>query len=88
MLTIDNVEISKNPILTNEVFLIQVTVTETLTKWSDVKAHTWGTLKAKTWGEVKLGLNSNSDTSLKWGDIKNKTWGDLKADTWAKVKNI
>lgn len=53
MIKVESVEISKNPVATNEAFLIKVTAREVLATWNDVKLKTWGEIKNKTWEQIK-----------------------------------
>lgn len=56
MIEINKVEYSKNPVNTNESFIISVTVNEVFATWANVKAKTWATIKAVTWDKVKRKL--------------------------------
>lgn len=53
MIKINTVEYSKNPVKTNEAFLISITAMEEMATWNDVKAKTWSEIKSVTWDKVK-----------------------------------
>lgn len=75
MIQIENVELSKSTVQTNEVFIIQITANDVFGTWDDIKPEDWQAFKNKTWGAVK------SDTWLnlyKWQHLINKTWDAIK----------
>ncbi|GEM_PF-2446102 len=75
MIQIENVELSKSSVQTNEVFIIKITVSEVLGTWADIKPEDWQTFKGKTWGTAK----SNTWLNLyKWQHLINKTWDAIK----------
>lgn len=53
MIVIDNIELSKNPVSTSEVFIIRVTAREEMAIWDDLQVKTWGNLTDKTWDMVR-----------------------------------
>lgn len=53
MIKINTVEYSKNPVKTNEAFLISIAAMEEMATWNDVKAKTWSEIKPVTWDKVK-----------------------------------
>lgn len=53
MLKINNVEISKNPVKTNETFIISVSITEEFATWTDVKSKTLSEILKATWDNIK-----------------------------------
>lgn len=50
---IESVEITPNPVNTNEQFIISIKVTQTT--WDKIKKLTWNALKRFTWGQVEDG---------------------------------
>ncbi len=53
MIIIDNVELSKNPVTTSEVFIIKVTAREVMANWEDTKLIKWENFETKTWNMLK-----------------------------------
>lgn len=50
---IESVEITPNPVNTNEQFIISVKVTQST--WAWLKKFTWNTLKKITWDQIRNG---------------------------------
>lgn len=53
MIIIENVEISKNPVNTGEVFIISILLEEIMATFYDLSQVTWDNVDYKTWDQVK-----------------------------------
>jgi hypothetical protein len=53
MIVVDNVTLSKNPVETGEIFIIQIEVREEMADWQDVSAKTWSNILQATWDKVR-----------------------------------
>lgn len=53
MISIEQVEISDNPVNTNQSFLLKVILIEIMATWNDTKVVTWSSLSSISWDKVK-----------------------------------
>lgn len=52
MIIIEKVEFSKNPVETQEPFLLKITCREEFAPWGDLLSENWGDLQKHTWDGV------------------------------------
>lgn len=50
---IESVEITPNPVDTNEQFIISVKVTQSTWEW--LNGYTWGSIESRTWKDIENG---------------------------------
>lgn len=53
MIVLNEIEISKNTVAVQEVFIIKITVSEVMAKWNDVKNLNYLDIKLITYDNVK-----------------------------------